>query len=47
MSQCNAEKRARAEVSERAATLPRFQRMDWAFKLNYNVLIFSDPTLQE
>lgn len=25
--------------------LPRFQRMDWAFKLKYNVLIFNDPTL--
>lgn len=25
--------------------LPRFQRMDWAFKLNYNVLIINDPTL--
>lgn len=25
--------------------LPRFQRMDWASRLKYNVLIFNDPTL--
>lgn len=29
----------------RQINLPRFQRMDWAFKLKYNVLIFNDPTL--
>ncbi len=29
----------------RQIQLPRFQRMDWAFKLKYNVLIFNDPTL--
>lgn len=29
----------------RQIQLPRFQRMDWAFKLQWNILIFNDPTL--
>lgn len=33
------------DQNRKTVTLPRFQRMDWARMLDYNVLIFSDPTL--
>jgi hypothetical protein len=33
------------DQNRKTVTLPRFQRMDWASKLDYNALIFSDPTL--